>query len=65
MDRNYSTLEMFRIFKALVVNQKQKRINLLSSDKDGEYFPMEFNNFCEENGIIHERSASYALKKMD
>ena len=51
------TFNMFKIYKAEVDNQFGKKIKILRSDKGGEYFPKDFNAFCEENGIIHECSA--------
>ena len=47
----------FKIYKAEVENQLGKKIKILRSDRGGEYFPKDFNAFCEENGIIHECSA--------
>ena len=37
----------------------EKEIKILCSDSGGEYFPTEFILQCEENGIIHQRSAPY------
>ena len=51
--------EMFKRYKAEVENQQSSRIKILRSDRGGEYFPADFSNFCEENGIIHERTAPY------
>ena len=34
-------------------------MKVLKSDRGGEYFPQEFTNYCEENGLIHQRSALY------
>jgi hypothetical protein len=50
---------MFKKYKTKVENQKDKRIKVLRSDRDSEYFPQEFINYCEENGLIHQRSAPY------
>ena len=41
----------------ICLNQKIKRIR---SDRGGEYFSNEFNLFCEEHGIIHERTPPYS-----
>ncbi|KAJ9543865.1 LOW QUALITY PROTEIN: hypothetical protein OSB04_023572 [Centaurea solstitialis] len=51
--------EAFKIYKAEVENQKEKRIKILRSDRGGEYFNHEFDTFCEENGIKHERTSPY------
>lgn len=50
---------MFKRYKAEVENQKEKKIKILRSDRGGEYFPNEFDSFCEEHGIIHQRTAPY------
>ena len=49
----------FKCYKSVVENQMEKKIKVLRSDRGGEYFPTEFILYCEENGIIHQRSASY------
>lgn len=51
--------DKFQIYKALVENQNGMKIKNLRSDRGGEYFPNEFNLFCEEHGIIHQRTAPY------
>ncbi|KAH9722428.1 hypothetical protein KPL70_006731 [Citrus sinensis] len=51
--------DKFKIFKAEVENQKDKKIKMVRSDRSGEYFSIEFNNYCEEVGIIHQRSAPF------
>ena len=53
------SFDMFKKYKTEVENQKDKRIKVLRSDRDGEYFPQEFTNYCEENGLIHQRSTPY------
>jgi hypothetical protein len=35
-------------------------IKRLRSDHDGEYLPNEFNSFCEEHDIIHEKERPYS-----
>ena len=51
--------EAFKEFKAKVENQKERKIKVLRSDRGGEYFPDEFNKYCEEHGIIHQRTAPF------
>jgi hypothetical protein len=53
------SFDMFNKYKTEVENQKDKRIKILISDRGGEYFPQEFTIYCEENGLIHQRSALY------
>jgi transposase InsO family protein len=54
---------MFKNYKLEVENQKGKKIQILKSDRGGEYFSMDFSLFCEENGITHQTSALYSLTK--
>ena len=51
--------DMFKCYKTLAENQLEKKIKILRSDRGGEYFPIEFTGFCEENGLIHQTSAFY------
>ena len=51
-------LDYFKIYKAEVENQLERKIKRLRSDHGGEYFPKVFDDFCEEHGIIHERTPS-------
>ena len=53
-------LDCFKIYKAEVENQLERKIKLLRSDCGGEYFPKVFDEFCEEHGIIHERMPPYS-----
>jgi transposase InsO family protein len=49
-------LDFFKIYKDKVENQLERKIKRLWSDHGGEYFSNEFNLFCLEHGIIHERT---------
>jgi transposase InsO family protein len=49
-------LDFFKIYKAEVENQLERKIKRVRSDRGGEYFTNEFNLFCAEHGIIHERT---------
>ena len=53
-------LHYFKVYKAEVENQLEKKIKRLLSDSGGEYFSQEFTSFCEEHGIIHERTPAYS-----
>jgi len=53
-------LECFKTYKAKVENQLEKKIKRVRSDRGGEYFSIEFDLFCLENGIIHERTPPYS-----
>jgi transposase InsO family protein len=54
-------LYYFKIYKAEVENQLDKKIKWLWSDHGGEYFSNDFSEFCAVHGIIHERTPSYSL----
>jgi hypothetical protein len=53
-------LDYFKIYKAEVENQLERKIKRLRSDHGGEYFPKYFDELCEEHGIIHERMPPYS-----
>ena len=55
-------LHYFKIYKVEVENQLERKIKHLRSDRGGEYFSNEFNLFCEEHGIVHERTPPYSPK---
>ena len=55
----------FKRYKAAVENQKGKKIKCLCSDRGGEYFSNEFDNFCEEHGILHQKTAPYTPQQND
>jgi transposase InsO family protein len=54
------TLNCFKTYKAEVENQLEKKIKCFRSDRGGEYFSNEFDLFCMEHGIIHERTPPYS-----
>jgi transposase InsO family protein len=53
-------LNCFKTYKAEVENQVEKKIKRFRSDCGGEYFSNEFDLFCAEHGIIHERMPPYS-----
>jgi transposase InsO family protein len=54
------TLNYFKTYKAEVENQLEKKIKCFRSDRGGEYSSNEFDLFCVEHGIIHERTPPYS-----
>jgi transposase InsO family protein len=53
-------LHYFKIYKAKVENQIEKKVKRLRSDRGGEYFSNNFSKFCAVHGIIHERTPPYS-----
>lgn len=51
-------IKMFRQYKSKVENQLNKKIKGLRSDRGGEY-ESPFEEFCAQNGIIHQTMAPY------
>jgi transposase InsO family protein len=52
-------LNYFKTYKAEAENQLEKKIKRFRSDQVGEYFSNEFDLFCVEHGVIHERTPPY------
>ena len=53
-------LTFFKNYKAEAENQLDRKIKRLRFDRGGEYFSNEFDLFCAEHGIIHERTPPYS-----
>ena len=53
-------LHYFKVYKAEVEKQLDKKIKRLRSDRGGEYFSNEFSEFCMVHGILHERTPPYS-----
>lgn len=49
----------FKVFKALVENQRDHKIKCLKSDNGGEFCSLEFNNFCADNSICRVKVVPY------
>lgn len=52
-------LSVFKRFKAMAEKQAERAIKILRSDGGGEYTSKEFDQYCDENGILHEVTAPY------
>ena len=50
---------MFKVYKAEVANQLERKIKMLRSDRGGGYFSNEFDLYCEQHGIITHRTAPF------
>src|ERR1044072_6030077 len=55
----YEVFSVFKLFKAMVENQSEKKIKVLRTDGGGEFCSHEMEEFCKENGIIHDITAPY------
>ena len=53
------TYEIFMKFKLLVKTQFSTTIKELQSDGGGEYTSLQFQNFLQNNGIVHRKSCPY------
>jgi transposase InsO family protein len=53
-------LHYFKIYKAEVENQLERKIKHVRNDRGGEYFLNLFTLFCEEHKIIHEKTPPYS-----
>jgi hypothetical protein len=53
-------LNCFKIYKAEVETQLEKKIKRLRSDRGGEYFSYDFDLFYAEHGMIHEMTPPYS-----
>jgi transposase InsO family protein len=53
-------MNCFKTYKTEFENQLQKKIKCFWSDCGGEYFSNEFDLFCVEHDIIHERTPPYS-----
>ena len=60
----FEAFEKFKEFKKLV-EKKYRKVKILRSDKDSEYFSKEFSTLCEENRIIHQMTTLYTHNIMD
>lgn len=52
-------LSVFKNFVLMTEKQSGKKIKVIRTDGGGEYTSNEFQQFCEETGIIHEVAAPY------
>ena len=57
LKHKHQALDRFKVFKAQVENQLEKRIKILRSDRGGEFTSEEFTKYCEHHGIQRQYSA--------
>jgi hypothetical protein len=53
-------LDYFKIYKAEVENQLERKIKRVRSNRGGEYLSKDFGEYCAEHGIIHETMTPYS-----
>jgi hypothetical protein len=56
----HEALNCFKICNAELENQLEKKIKIFKYDQGGEYFSNEFDLFCMEYDIIHEKTPPYS-----
>ena len=56
MKEKKEVFKFFKIWKAMVENQSEKRIKRFRTDRGGEYLSNEYKQFLEQQGIFHEVS---------
>ena len=59
LNKKSEVFSKFKIFKAMVENQIGKRIKCLLTDNGGEFFSLEFDNFCADHGIRRIKIVPY------
>ncbi|KAK4384934.1 Retrovirus-related Pol polyprotein from transposon TNT 1-94 [Sesamum angolense] len=59
MREKSEVFKVFKKFKNLVEKQSGRSIKVLRSDRGKEYNNLEFDKFCEEEGIEHQTTVSY------
>ena len=52
-------LAAFKRFKALAENFTGYKVTTLRSDNGGEYCSKNFQSFCAQEGILHQKSQPY------
>ena len=58
--RNKSQVfDRFKEFEALVENQIEKKIKVLTTDNGGEFCKKEFKEFCKKCGIARQNTTPY------
>ncbi|CAL9012418.1 unnamed protein product [Prunus brigantina] len=59
-DEKSKTFVVFKRFKALVEKQSGSTIKVMRSDRGGEYTSQEFEDYCKDEGIWKQMTASYS-----
>lgn len=59
MKQKSEVIQKFKEFKNMVENQVDSKIKIIRSDNGMEYCSAEFDNYCIQNGIVHQRTNVY------
>lgn len=57
--RKDEVLDVFKKFKVMVEKQCGRQIKVLRTDGGGEYNSRDFQQFCDQRGLLHEVTAPY------
>ena len=57
--------DYFKLFKSCVEKETGLSIKCLRTDRGGEFISKEFNDFCRENGIKRQLTATYTPQQND
>lgn len=56
LKRKSEVFEIFQKFHALVERETERKLKCLRTDNGGEYTSAEFQNYCSQHGIRHEKA---------
>lgn len=59
LKKKSEVFENFLEFKALVENKTDKRIKVMRTDNEGEFYEKEFKQFCKQHGIVRQNTTHY------
>lgn len=59
MKNKSEVFEKFKLFKAMVENQHERKIKAIRSDNGREYVNTQFNKLLEDNGIQRQLTVPY------
>ena len=59
LKHKFEVFGLFKVFKAFVENQSERRLKILRSDNGGEYFKSDFIQYCKYLGIYIQHSIPY------
>ena len=65
LKQKYEVFEIFKVFKDLVENLSGNNIKVLRNDNGKEYFNINLQTLCEENGIQLQHFVPYTPQQND